>query len=209
MDKRVIQSVLRHMVGAVGVGLTTYYGVSPDVANGAVDAAMQLLGVILAGSAALGGVADKRVNPPAEKVAINEPVVVGKGYSLGTRSLANLKGVHPDLAEVISTAIITSPYDFTVTEGVRSAARQRELYNARPRVTKTLNSKHLLQADGTGHAVDLYVFDPSQPNGADERVATYRRLNDHIQEVARRLGISVTWGGDFQGFFDGHHWEIG
>lgn len=207
MNKVVVYSVLRHIVGIVGAVVATKYGFDTTIVADQTNTLVSAVGALMGIGAVGAGIIDKRV--PVEKVVISEPTVIGKGFFLGERSLNNLKGVRSDLVEVITTAIITAPFDFTVTEGVRSIERQRELYQKRPRVTKTMASKHLVQADGAGHAVDLYVFDPSQPNGCDERVATYRALNEHIQEVARRLGVNVRWGGEFEGFFDGHHWEVG
>lgn len=74
-------------------------------------------------------------------------------FVLGRVSLGTLRGVHPALAAVVHTAITLTSQDFIVYEGVRTPARQREYY-ARG-VTRTLNSMHMLQPDGTGHAVDL------------------------------------------------------
>lgn len=68
---------------------------------------------------------------------------------LSARCLARLKGVHPDLVRVVERARESTP--FIVTEGLRTSARQRELFNAG--ATRTLNSRHL-----TGHAVDLAVL---------------------------------------------------
>ena len=69
-------------------------------------------------------------------------------FRLSTRSRARLKGVHPALVGVIEAAILTSPIDFMVTEGLRSRARQAALVKAG--ASRTLNSRHL-----TGHAVDV------------------------------------------------------
>jgi peptidoglycan L-alanyl-D-glutamate endopeptidase CwlK len=41
-------------------------------------------------------------------------------YKLGARSIANLRGVHPDLVAVVKRAIELTPIDFTVTEGLRT-----------------------------------------------------------------------------------------
>jgi len=64
------------------------------------------------------------------------------------RSLDSLKGIHPDLRRVMDRALQESPIDFTVIEGLRTEARQREL--VAKGASKTMNSRHI-----TGHAVDL------------------------------------------------------
>jgi len=74
----------------------------------------------------------------------------------GARSEANLIGVHPDLVGVLRRAILR--FDFTVLNdgGVRTLERQRELVAEKK--SKTLNSKHLVQPDGYGHAVDIAPY---------------------------------------------------
>jgi len=49
-------------------------------------------------------------------------------YALGSRSLGRLEGVHPDLVRVVKRAIEITPQDFMVTEGLRTLARQKDLY---------------------------------------------------------------------------------
>lgn len=77
-------------------------------------------------------------------------------YTLGRVSQNNLVGVEPRLVAVVERAIEITDQDFTVFEGVRTLERQRE-YLARG-VSKTLKSKHLVQPDGYGHAVDLVPY---------------------------------------------------
>ena len=49
-------------------------------------------------------------------------------YKFGERSLNNLQGVHPNLVKVMKAAITNSPVDFTITEGLRSNQRQKDLF---------------------------------------------------------------------------------
>lgn len=74
-------------------------------------------------------------------------------YTLGKTSLSKLEGVHPSLVKVIKLAIQKTTQDFSVNEGLRSLDRQKRLVAAG--ASRTLNSKHLKQADGYGHASDL------------------------------------------------------
>ena len=59
--------------------------------------------------------------------------------------------------------------DFSVREGVRTPETQKE-YVAKG-VSKTMASKHLIQPDGYGHAVDLYPspIDMVKVNKGDAR----------------------------------------
>ncbi|SNS52958.1 peptidoglycan L-alanyl-D-glutamate endopeptidase CwlK [Sphingomonas laterariae] len=77
-------------------------------------------------------------------------------YALGRASLAELAGVHPLLVGVVKRAIEITRQDFTVHDGLRTEAEQRE-YVLRG-VSKTMASKHMRQADGFGHAVDLVPY---------------------------------------------------
>lgn len=119
-------------------------------------------------------------------------------FSLGTRSRARLKGVHPDLVKVVEQAIKVSKIDFTVLEGLRTIERQKILVNSG--ASQTMNSRHL-----TGHAVDLGAW-------IEDEVRwdwpLYAQINDAMQKAAKELGISVEWGGAWKSFKDGAHWQL-
>lgn len=110
-----------------------------------------------------------------------------------------LKGVNPDLVRVVRRAASLVPFDITVSEGLRTQQRQRELYAKGrtapgPVVTWTMNSKHLQQADGTGHAVDLYpLIDGAIPTGPEKfgEVAQAMKAAGEIEKVG------VVWGADW------------
>ena len=126
-------------------------------------------------------------------------------FYFSQRSLNNLKGVHPDMVRLMNAAIKTAPVDFVITEGVRTVQRQQELF--RQGKSKCdgikLKSKHQKRGDGLGYAVDLY---PLPVNYKD--LEPYRLLAKHIKQVAKNLGISVVWGGDWKKFMDMPHWEL-
>ncbi len=106
-------------------------------------------------------------------------------YSLGATSRERLKGVHPDLIRVVERAVRVTPVDFTVLEGVRSVARQREL--VKKGASKTMDSRHI-----TGHAVDLGAW-----IGGQVRFdwPLYYRIASAMQRAARELNIPIVWGG--------------
>jgi peptidoglycan L-alanyl-D-glutamate endopeptidase CwlK len=115
------------------------------------------------------------------------------GYKLGTRSLKRLVGVHPDLVKVVKRAIEISEQDFSVGEGLRSEARQFDLYN-RGKST-TMNSRHL-----TGHAVDLFPY-PFNGDVDEDGIPNiedwdqYYPIADAMKQAARELGVDLEWGG--------------
>lgn len=74
-------------------------------------------------------------------------------YSFSPRSVNNLKGVYPKLIAVANRAIELTTQDFTVYEGLRS--REQQKHNISAGVSQTMDSMHLPQPDGFGHAFDL------------------------------------------------------
>lgn len=117
---------------------------------------------------------------------------------LGQRSLSRLEGVHPDLVRVVKKAAAMSSLDFTVLEGLRTPARQRQLFNQG--ATKTLNSRHL-----TGHAVDLA---PMVGGTVRWDWPLYHQLAAVVKAAAKAENVPITWGGDWRTFKDGPHWEL-
>ena len=73
-------------------------------------------------------------------------------YTLGVRSKARLKGVHPDLVKVVERAINLTTVDFTVLEGVRDPLRQMKLVEAG--ASQTMNSRHIPGAGGFGVPIE-------------------------------------------------------
>lgn len=134
------------------------------------------------------------------------------------RSKDALKGVHPDLVRLMEAAIINTPVDFTIVEGLRTEARQKQLYaqgRTAPGVKVTNadgvknKSNHQAKADGYGHAVDLYPFIDGKLRITEPYVVyNLRLIADHIKKTAKRLGINVTWGGDWKSPYDPPHFQI-
>lgn len=138
---------------------------------------------------------------------------------LGQRSLSRLAGVHPDLVRVIKRAalIATPDEDFTLLEGVRTPARQKELYaqgRTKPGavVTWTLKSNHFVNpATGYGHAADLAPF-PIDWNATSR----FDRLAKLMFRAADIEGVKIRWGADWdrdgkpreKGESDSPHFEL-
>lgn len=110
------------------------------------------------------------------------------GFKLGARSLRRLEGVHPDLVRVISRAIELTLVDFTVIEGVRTLARQRQLVASG--ASKTMNSRHL-----TGHAVDIAPW-----VGGTVRWdwPLFHRIAEAMRTASAQEGIPIRWGGTWK-----------
>ena len=119
-------------------------------------------------------------------------------FVLGLRSRAKLKGVHPDLVRVVELALTYSPHDFTITEGLRTVARQRELKAAG--ASQTMNSRHI-----TGHAIDFAVL-----VGGKVRWdwPLYGQVAEAFKRAAKELNVPIIWGGDWKSLRDGPHVEL-
>lgn len=119
-------------------------------------------------------------------------------FKLSQRSLSRLQGVHPDLVKVVHRAIEITPVDFVVLEGLRTAARQKQLVAAG--ASKTLRSRHL-----TGHAVDLGVWVGGQVRWD---WPLYHKLAAAVKQAAQEVQVPIEWGGDWRTFKDGPHWQL-
>ena len=120
-------------------------------------------------------------------------------YKFSQRSLDRMKGVNEKLVNLMKEAIKTSPYDFGITEGLRTVERQRELVAQKK--SQTMNSRHL-----KGEAVDIVVYD--EKGKVTWTFKYYEVVASHIKSVAKKLGINITWGGDWKSFKDGPHFQI-
>lgn len=114
------------------------------------------------------------------------------------RSEKNLLGVHPDLVRVIRLALHYSLVPFSITEGLRSMARQRDLL--REGKSQTLRSRHL-----TGHALDVVAMPAGVVSWEWEY---YAQIAVAVRRAARDCGINVEWGGEWKTLKDGPHFQL-
>lgn len=139
-------------------------------------------------------------------------VVKDSGFRFGSASLKRLGTCHPTLIAVAKRAIQITTQDFTVFEGVRTVERQRELM--RRGVTRTMNSKHLPQADGMSHAYDLVPWIDGKPVWDWEgcyRIAYAVDRAATEQGVASRIRWGAAWDrtlADFGGTPDAYMAEV-
>ena len=110
-------------------------------------------------------------------------------FKLSNRSLEKLEGVNPVLVDTVKRAIQLSKVDFGVIYGVRSLAEQKKLYEAKR--SQTMKSKHLIQEDGTSHAVDLMAYDGSNPSWD---IVMYDDIADAMKAAAKETGAKICWG---------------
>ena len=112
------------------------------------------------------------------------------------KSMERLEGVHPLLVDW-SLRVVTI-MDCSVIYGVRTMTEQRHMVAIG--ASQTMNSMHLVQPDGYGHAVDLMPY-PMEDWG-------YLRPFDVLGGVglalAHEMGLKdvIRWGGAWRGGFD-------
>jgi len=145
-------------------------------------------------------------------------------FVLSKASLEKLKGVHPDVVKLFKKAIKDSPYDFRITHGVRSPEEQNKLFQLGrtvkgKKVTNcdgyVIKSNHQPKSDGFGYAVDIficgYVDNGKYVKTTSQEGYEYSKLKavaEHIKLIAKRLGVNISWGGDWTRFKDYPHFEL-
>lgn len=122
------------------------------------------------------------------------------------RSLTALSTIHPDLQRVLKEAI--KHVDFVVLEGHRDKIAQDAAVAAGKSKTPWPKSKHNSKP---ALAVDIAPYPISWSDSA-----RFYRLAGFVQGIAAMLGISLRWGGDWDGdgdlrdqtFHDLPHFEL-
>lgn len=115
-------------------------------------------------------------------------------FVFGKKSLKELEGVHPNLAVVCHQALMLTPVDFAVHDGLRTDVEQLQLFRAGASQLdgSTKRSKHQVQADGYGHAVDLVPVINGKLRWEWEPIYL---IADAVREAADELGVAIRWGG--------------
>lgn len=127
-------------------------------------------------------------------------------YKFSQRSLDNLKNVDERLVRICNELI--KRIDFTVIEGFRSLERQKELYDKGFSKIDGISKKGKhnyspsLAIDIIPYKKGLNPFDDSK-----ESDIMFDNLAKEFKQVAKELGINITWGGDWK-FIDKPHFQI-
>lgn len=124
-------------------------------------------------------------------------------FKLSNKSKEKLVGVDSKLVSVVERALELSEVDFSVSEGVRSLERQKELVKAGKSLT--MHSKHL-----TGRAVDVVAYVDGELSWEEKH---YHKIASAFIQAAAELSVPIRWGGTFKNkdgkpFFDGPHFEL-
>lgn len=133
-------------------------------------------------------------------------------YRFSNRSKEKLKGLHPKLIEFAEELIKISPYDFCITQGVRTVEQQQKLYaqgrTAPGRIVTNCDgvkykSNHQVKSDGLGYAFDIAVL-------INNKITWETKFYIEIGKAAEKLmkEYNVEWGGNWKSFKDYPHWEL-
>lgn len=117
-------------------------------------------------------------------------------YLLGEKSLERMKGIHPDLARMVRHAIQITAQDFAVTEGLRSTEEEEK--HVANGTSHTMNSMHLKQRDGYGHAVDLVPWVNGRSLWKLPAVVQWNFIYPMaaaVQAAALAEKVRIRWGG--------------
>ena len=143
--------------------------------------------------------------------------------SFGAASRANQQGVEPRLVKVSNSVV--AAWDCSITDGVRTLEEQRK--NVAKGVSKTMDSKHLIQLDGYGHAIDIVPY-PINWDAIEKgyqaikhatggmEIAEMYAFAGFVDGVAHAMGIELRSGYDWnsnrqfedQSFLDLPHHEL-
>lgn len=119
-------------------------------------------------------------------------------HIFGLQSKAKLSTVHKSLQDLFYAAIGEAPYDFSITEGLRSLERQKKLF--KDGKSKTMNSRHL-----TGHAVDVCII---IDGAACWDMAKYVELAQYIKRISSAVNVPIEAGAEWTTFKDGPHYQL-
>ena len=132
-------------------------------------------------------------------------------YRFSRTSEKRLMYLHTNLQKFFIELLKISPYDFSISQGVRSAEEQNKLYQQGRTVQGKIitncdgykiKSKHQAREDGFGYAGDIVIL----VNG---KVTWEEKYYKEVARVGRVLmeKYNIDWGGDWKKFKDLPHFE--
>ena len=132
-------------------------------------------------------------------------------YRFSRTSEKRLMYLHPNLQKFFIELLRISPYDFSISQGVRIAEEQNKLYQQGRTVPGKvitncdgykIKSKHQIKSDGFGYAGDIAIL-------VDGKVTWEEKYYKEIARAGRVLmqKYNIEWGGDWKNFKDLPHFE--
>jgi len=128
-------------------------------------------------------------------------------FRFSKKSIANMKGVHPDLIKVAERAIELTKYDFGISStSVRTLEQQKDLMKRG--ASKTMNSRHIPgnNKSDMSCAIDIQVYDETA--GITWSIGYFRKVNQAFVTAAIELGVQIELGILWKTFIDGPHIQL-
>ncbi len=120
---------------------------------------------------------------------------------LGERSLKNIKDIDPRLTLIIGYVLSEGKVDFTVTEGLRSAERQKKLFDEGKSQRDGYIKKSYHQS---GRAFDFIPY----PFHSWNDIEAFKKVGEELKKAASKFGFECQYGGDWKSFKDYPHFQI-
>lgn len=122
-------------------------------------------------------------------------------FKFSKTSLERLEGVDIRLATILRIAIILTPIDFGIAEGLRDADTQKKYYDLGK---SQLDGTNKISKHQQGKAVDIYAWVNGKASWDNVHLAVVMGV---IQAIANAQGIKLRWGATF-GSDSYHGWDI-
>lgn len=121
-------------------------------------------------------------------------------FMFSEHSKQKLLGVHPALIKVATRCLQITTVDFGISEGVRTLQEQKDLFDqgrSKPGkiVTWTMDSKHLIQHDGYGHAFDVVAYLNGHVSWEEK---LYDEIAVYMKKAAKELSVDIVCGVDWK-----------
>ncbi|CAM3106491.1 M15 family metallopeptidase [Streptobacillus ratti] len=139
-------------------------------------------------------------------------------FKFSRESYQKMENIHPKLVRLMEKVIANSPYDFKITQGVRSAEYQNELYQQGRTVKGSIvtncdgyikKSNHQAKLSGYGHAIDICLYIPNEKDIKKlYDVSKLTAIANVFKKFAIDRGLNVAWGGNWKTFKDYPHFEL-
>jgi peptidoglycan L-alanyl-D-glutamate endopeptidase CwlK len=119
------------------------------------------------------------------------------------KSKDKLKTCHKELQILFNLAI--EYWDCIIIQGHRGREEQNKYF---------ADGKSKLRYPGSKHnkvpslAVDVMPYHSKEPHIRWDDKLDLIKFSCYIKGLANGLGIKIKWGGDFNSFFDGPHWQL-
>lgn len=124
-------------------------------------------------------------------------------FKFGNKSIELLADTEDRLVQVTHRALEISPYDFGITETLRSLERQEQLVLEGK--SWTMKSRHLANENGKSEAIDILVYVDGKPTW---QAKYFRKVIQAFITAATELNVQLEFGGLWESVEDWPHIQL-